>query len=154
MASQTTSLTIVYSAICSRCRSKKTSKLRVTGLCEGNSPVTSEFSAQMASNAEMFPLDDVIMLWWLVTFLSRIGMETNSVYTAHLKNYAHDYDMGSAFRTIGLIWRESDGRRGIPSQKISPHKSMAIDAAIWCFLVVTSMGGGTNSWDDKDFKTP
>ena len=27
-----------------RCRSKKTSKLRVTGLCAGNSPVTSEFS--------------------------------------------------------------------------------------------------------------
>ena len=33
-------------------RSKKTSRLRVTGLCEGNSPVTVEFSAQMASNAE------------------------------------------------------------------------------------------------------
>ena len=31
---------------------KKTSKLRVTGLCEGNSPVTGEFPAQMASNAE------------------------------------------------------------------------------------------------------
>ena len=34
-----------------RPRSKKTSKLRVTGLCVGNSPVTGEFSAQMASNA-------------------------------------------------------------------------------------------------------
>ena len=33
-------------------RSKKTSKLRVTGLCEGNSPVTGEFPAQKASNAE------------------------------------------------------------------------------------------------------
>ena len=35
-----------------RCRSKKTSKLRVTGLCAGNSPGTGEFPAQMASNAE------------------------------------------------------------------------------------------------------
>ena len=35
-----------------RPRSKKTSKLRVTGFCEGNSPVTSEFPAQRASNAE------------------------------------------------------------------------------------------------------
>ena len=35
-----------------RHRSKKTSKLRVTGLCVGNSPVTGEFTAQMASNAE------------------------------------------------------------------------------------------------------
>ena len=35
-----------------RRRSKKTSKLRVTGLCAGNSPVTGEFPAQMASNPE------------------------------------------------------------------------------------------------------
>ena len=41
--------------------SKKTSKLRVTGLCAGNSPGTGEFPAQMASYAEMFPFDDVIM---------------------------------------------------------------------------------------------
>ena len=41
-----------------RHRSKKTSKLRVTGLCEGNSPVTSEFPAQRASNAEKVPI------WW------------------------------------------------------------------------------------------
>ena len=33
-------------------RSKKTSKLRVTGLCVGDSPGTDEFPAQMASNAE------------------------------------------------------------------------------------------------------
>ena len=35
-----------------RCTSKKTSKLRVTGHCEGNSPVTAEFPAQRVSNAE------------------------------------------------------------------------------------------------------
>ena len=32
--------------------SKKTSKFRVTGLCAGNSPVTGEFPAERASNAE------------------------------------------------------------------------------------------------------
>ena len=37
-----------------RRRSNKTSKLRVIGLCAGNSPVTSEFPAQMASNEESF----------------------------------------------------------------------------------------------------
>ena len=41
-----------------RRRSKKTSKLRVTGLCVGNSPVTGEFPAQMASNVEN------ISIWW------------------------------------------------------------------------------------------
>ena len=35
-----------------RRRSKKARKLRVTGLCAGNSPGTGEFHAQMASNAE------------------------------------------------------------------------------------------------------
>ena len=42
----------------SRCRSKKTSKLRVTGLCGSNSPGTCEFPAQMASNAEN------VSIWW------------------------------------------------------------------------------------------
>ena len=40
-----------------RCRSKKTSKLRDTGLCEGNSPVTGEFPSQRAKiveNVSMF----------------------------------------------------------------------------------------------------
>ena len=41
-----------------RRRSKKTSKLRVTGLCEGNSPETGEFPAQRASNAEN------VSIWW------------------------------------------------------------------------------------------
>ena len=46
--------------------SKKTAKLRVTGLCAGNSPGTGEFPAQMASNAEKFPFDDVIMLLYCI----------------------------------------------------------------------------------------
>ena len=41
-----------------RCRSKKTSKLRVTDICAGNSPVTGEFSTQRASNAEN------VSIWW------------------------------------------------------------------------------------------
>ena len=40
---------------------KKTSKLRVTGRCEGNSPVTGEFPAQGPVTRKMFPFDDVIM---------------------------------------------------------------------------------------------
>ena len=36
----------------SKLRWKTASKFRVTGLCEGNSPVTGELSAQMASNTE------------------------------------------------------------------------------------------------------
>ena len=52
IASQITSLsiTIVYSTVYSRRRSKETSKLRVTGHCGGNSPVTGEFLAKRAIN--------------------------------------------------------------------------------------------------------
>ena len=49
-------------------RSKKTSKLRVTGLCAGNSSGTGEFPAQMASNAENVSIwwrhhEDIMTLW-------------------------------------------------------------------------------------------
>ena len=63
MASQITSLTIVYSIVSSGADKKNPSKLRVTGLCAGNSPGTGEFPAQMASNMvtrKKFPFDDVI----------------------------------------------------------------------------------------------
>ena len=41
-----------------RRKSNKTSKLRVTGLCVGNSPGTGEFPAQMASYVEN------VSIWW------------------------------------------------------------------------------------------
>ena len=41
-----------------RHRSKKTSKLRVTGLWEGNPPVTGEFPTQRANNTEN------VSIWW------------------------------------------------------------------------------------------
>ena len=52
MASQITSLTIVYSTVYSG------ADLRVTGLCPGNSPVTGEFPVQRGSNTEKVPI------WW------------------------------------------------------------------------------------------
>ena len=49
---------------------KKTSKLGVTGLCEGNSPVTGWFSAQRPVTRKMFLFDDVIMMKWYFRFPS------------------------------------------------------------------------------------
>ena len=57
MASQITGVSIVYIRLF-RCKSKKTSKLRVTGLCAVNSPITGEFPAQRASYAEN------VSIWW------------------------------------------------------------------------------------------
>ena len=53
-----------------RRRSKKTSKLCITGLCAWNSPVTGEFPHKWPVMLKMLPFDDVIMLnynpslWW------------------------------------------------------------------------------------------
>ena len=53
-------------------RSNKTSKLRVTDLFAGNSPVTGEFPAQMASNAEN------VSIWW--------RQYVNAVWVSTLRN--------------------------------------------------------------------
>ena len=58
IVSQITSLTIVFSAVYFDTDQRKTSKLRVTGLCVGNSPEAGEFPVQMASNAEN------VSIWW------------------------------------------------------------------------------------------
>ena len=55
MASQITSLTIVYSTVYSGADQRKHQS---SGLCAGNSPVTGEFPAQIASNAEN------VSIWW------------------------------------------------------------------------------------------
>ena len=54
-----------------RRRSKKTSKLRVTGLCVGNSPMTGEFPARRASNAEN------ISIWWRHHVYDGIAMNSD-----------------------------------------------------------------------------
>ena len=66
-----------------RSSSKKTSKLRVTGLCEGNSPVTGEFPAQRASNTENVSIwwrhhiTRVLLIWWYN--LARHSMMENMI---------------------------------------------------------------------------
>ena len=62
-----------------RRRSKKTSKLRVTGLCVGNSPGTSELPAQMANNAEN------ISIWWR----HHVLVLMKQAYMMHVHVFAH-----------------------------------------------------------------
>ena len=81
IASQTTSLTIIYSFI--QAQIKKASKLRVTGLCAGKSPGTGEFHAQRASYAEN------VFIWWRHHVL-RDDREGYADIT-HLKKRVHQY---------------------------------------------------------------
>ena len=59
MGTQITSLTIFHLTVYSGTDQRT---LRVTGLCEGNWPVSS--SHKVPVTRKMFPFDDVIMLIW------------------------------------------------------------------------------------------
>ena len=94
MTSQITSVSAVCSSRLFRCRPKKTSKLHVTGICEGNSPVTGKFPAQRASNAEN------VSIWWRhhVTF---VGIDD-----------VHSYNSAANHRCVWLLswWSRGNHR--------------------------------------------
>ena len=58
IASQITSLTIIYSTVYSGADHRKRQSSALLALCAGNSPVTGEFPAQRASYAEN------LSIWW------------------------------------------------------------------------------------------
>ena len=96
MVSQITSLTIVYSSRWFRRRSKKISKLRVTGLCEGNSPVTGECGRKGPLTRKMLPFDDVIM--HSATLLALSNWHNCALFRAHSRTLH--------FAGISRIWRK------------------------------------------------
>ena len=70
-----------------RRRSKNTSKLRVTALYEGNSPVTGEFPAQRdGERGKCFHFDDFIMAWHLCSICSKNNVLMSSNGTLSLFN--------------------------------------------------------------------
>ena len=76
-----------------RRRSKKTAKLRVTGLCVGNSPLTGEFPAQMASNAEN------VSMWW------RHHVNNKHTCEARISNYIPKYGVECDYLYITLLYK-------------------------------------------------
>ena len=63
MASQITSLAIVYSIVHSGTDQRKHQSSASLAFVWGIQPVIGEFPVQRASNAEMSPFDDVIKIW-------------------------------------------------------------------------------------------
>ena len=98
-------------------RSKKTSKLRVTGLCEGNSPEAGEFTAQRASNAENVPI------WWrhhdTVTNHLRLDSLLNRLFRQRSKKT-------SKLRVTGLCEGNSPVTGEFPTQRTSNAKNVSI----------------------------
>ena len=78
-----------------RHRSKKTSKPRVTGLGAGNSPVTGEFPAQIASNAEN------VSFWWRYQDATMIFL-TEDTINATLAILQRSF---SITKTMISVWR-------------------------------------------------
>ena len=68
VASQITSLVVVYSIVYSGADERKHQKLCVTGLCTGNSPGPVNSPHKGPVTLEMFPFDDVIMRQWKFHF--------------------------------------------------------------------------------------
>ena len=107
-----------------RRRSKKTSKLRVTGLCAGNSPGTGEFPAQMASNAEMFPFDDVIMyVRCRIRGIPRPGraphfLSKDQEYPGYPLQWRHERDGVSTHRRHDCLFNRLFRRRSKKTSKL------------------------------------
>ena len=83
-------------------RSKKTSKLRVTGLCVENSPGTDEFPAQMASNAKSVSFDDVIMM--TSNFHITVPLWEESTGDRKAECHYNDVTMSAMVSQITPIW--------------------------------------------------
>ena len=75
--------------------SKKTSKLRVTGLCERNSPVTGEFPAWRTSNAANVCIwwrhHEEVIRWNGWTFTDFLKQQPTNVISGHFNVCLHSF---------------------------------------------------------------
>ena len=117
-----------------RRRSKKTSKLRVTGLCAGNSPVTGEFPAQRTSNAEN------VSIWW-----RHHGLWWNVALILDWKKYAPCLnvldELGGVFSDFASLWAswrsKSWTTRLFVQQLIQDHIKEDIETWFFNFLLMS-----------------
>ena len=100
---------------------RRRSKLRVTGLCAGNSPGTGECPAQMASNMEN------VSIWWRHHEVHRQLFHCSEVVFCDTDEILMTSSYGNIFRVTGLLCGEFTGHRRLPLTKAS-------DAEFWCFL--------------------
>ena len=123
-----------------RRRSNKTSKLRVTSLCAGNSPVTGEFPAQMASNTEN------VSIWWRHHGSSRINTGSsinclhfywfwfNTTWTMFLKSTQEHYIYLCFCLTTQLLCGVTKGTK--PQQLWSSIiKFRSSIMGLWSFII-------------------
>ena len=115
-----------------RRKSKKTSKLCVTGLCAGNSPGTGEFPAQMASYAENVSIwwrHHALTLWQLVA-----SVPVKQLYMCIINGmplvHGLSYNDVIKWKHFSRYWPFV---RGIHRSRWNPLTKVS-DAELWCFL--------------------
>ena len=89
--------------------SKKTSKLRVTGLCEGNPPVPGGSPQKVSVTRKMFPFDDVIM-----NSCYEVDHTFQTVITSHRMMTSSN---GNLLRVTGHLSGEFTGPGEFPTQR-------------------------------------
>ena len=117
--------------------SKKTSKLRVTGLCAGSSPGTGEFPAKMASYAEN------VSIWWRyhgTNYPQHVTIPDSKVHGA----------------TMGPTWvRQDPGRPHVGpiwSPVNSPHKGQWRGSSFDVFLICAWINAWVNNREAGDLR--
>ena len=113
-----------------RRRSKKTSKLCVTGLCEGNSPVTGEFPSLMASTTRVptrwpifFPENSLIFFWFL-KFPEELGKfpEISLIFHGKAISLSFPECVGTLnTETVSIWWRHYVFSEWSVSEQHFPH---------------------------------
>ena len=114
--------------------SKKTSKLRVTGHCEGKPPVTGEFPAQRAVTRKMFPLDEsfwlILKYGWIYTMKYLLSTDCETTTKQAMPNnamwcifYRYVWELECVRITPGQGYSaiHYNRRDGVPNQQ--PHHS-------------------------------
>ena len=107
-----------------RRRSKKTSKLRVTGLCVGNSPGTGEFPAQMASYAEN------VSIWWRHhewRHMRIMASQTTSLTGLHVQQHVPSYPKPTSLALGDHRWPVDSLHRRPVLLKAFPYHGVAMD---------------------------
>ena len=116
-------------------KSKKTSKLRVTGLCAGNSPETDEFPAQMACNAEN------VSIWWRHHAITQYvyygcwcaGDTTSQVISGRrLIYFSRNMLKGISFFTTNVYAREYLRISSSPLKRIAMHTGVSWNISSSC----------------------
>ena len=106
MASQITSIWTVCSVVCL----KKTSKLRITGICEGNPAVTGGFPSQRSNNAEN------VSIWWRHHEVGWVNRVPQTVEWAH---DSHQFVIGCFLPPV--VYWEHHRHGGLKFWRVARH---------------------------------